>query len=209
MPDLARLEENLREKGYHLIAGVDEAGRGPLAGPVLAAAVILPAGIFIDGLDDSKKLSPQRRDELFDEIAASNAICSVGIIDSDTIDKVNILQASLLAMRKAICSLKTKAEFILVDGPYTVPNIEVPQMAIIGGDRLSESISAASIIAKVTRDRIMNKYEELFPEFSFSCHKGYATPNHLAELKENGPTEIHRKSFRPVEEILKQINIDF
>jgi len=204
LPDMAQLEASLIQKGFKLIAGVDEAGRGPLAGPVVAAAVILPVDIEIDGLDDSKKLSAKRRDILFDEIAASGAICSVGIIDNQTIDRVNILQASLLAMRKAVVSLENKPEYILVDGAYTIPNLSLPQMAIVGGDALCRSISAASIIAKVTRDRIMDKYDELYPGFSFASHRGYPTRKHIDELKENGPTEIHRRTFRPVEQLLKQ-----
>ncbi len=203
LPNLEQVEKSLFEKGYNYIAGVDEAGRGPLAGPVVAAAVIFPRGLIIEGLDDSKKLSAKRRDLLFDEIAASGAICSVGVIDNLTIDKINILRASLLAMRKAVTALKTKPEFILVDGTYTIPNLDFPQFAIIGGDALCASISAASIIAKVTRDRIMDKYQEIYPEFSFSVHRGYPTPQHLNELRTNGPTEIHRRTFRPVEEILK------
>jgi ribonuclease HII len=207
IPDLTRLESSLHEKGYELIAGVDEAGRGPLAGPVVAAAVVIPEKVSIEGLDDSKKLSSIKRNELFDEIAASGAVCSVGIIDNNTIDKINILQASLMAMRKAIISLSRKVQFVLVDGIYTIPNLDIPQLAIAGGDALCKSISAASIIAKVTRDRIMDHYQELFPDFSFSCHKGYPTPKHIEELRQYGPTEIHRKSYRPVEEILKQSSL--
>jgi ribonuclease HII len=205
VPELTRLEGSLLDKGYEFIAGVDEAGRGPLAGPVVAAAVIIPKGIVIDGVKDSKKLTPARRDELFDEIAASGAFCAVGIIDNDTIDQINILKASLLAMRKAIITLEQPPQFILVDGTYTVPNIDTPQMAIVGGDRYCPSISAASIIAKVTRDRIMDKYQELYPDFSFGCHRGYPTQKHIDELKEYGPTEIHRKTFRPVSELLQQV----
>ncbi|MFH2037328.1 MAG: ribonuclease HII [Candidatus Zixiibacteriota bacterium] len=204
LPDLSRIEQSLFEKGYQYIAGVDEAGRGPLAGPVVAAAVILPIGIEIDGLDDSKKLSAKRRDILFDEIAASGAFCEVGIIDNDTIDKINILQASLMAMRKAVNSLKQKPEIILVDGTFTIPNVTIPQMAIVGGDRLCKAVSAASIIAKVTRDRIMDKYAELHPNFSFAQHKGYPTKLHLEELAEFGATDIHRQSYKPVIELTKQ-----
>ncbi len=204
LPDMERLEASLIQKGYRLIAGVDEAGRGPLAGPVVAAAVILPPDIEIVGLDDSKKLSAKRRDILFDEIAGSGAICAVGIIDNETIDQVNILQASLLAMHKAVISLENQPQFILVDGAYTIPNLTLPQMAIVGGDALCRSISAASIIAKVTRDRIMDKYDEIYPGFSFANHRGYPTRKHIDELKENGPTEIHRRTFRPVEQLLKQ-----
>jgi len=208
VPDLNRLESSLNERGYRLIAGVDEVGRGPLAGPVVAAAVILPPGDKIEGIADSKKLSENRREELFDEIAASGAFCSVGIIDNSTIDKINILQASLMAMRKAVSSLPEKPDFLIVDGMYTIPNIDIPQLAICGGDAICRAISAASIMAKVTRDRIMHKYEKIYPDFAFSCHKGYPTRKHINELKQFGPTGIHRKSFRPVEEIVKQATID-
>ncbi|UCD94478.1 MAG: ribonuclease HII [Candidatus Zixiibacteriota bacterium] len=209
LPDLSRLELSLGEKGYSRITGVDEAGRGPLAGPVVAAAVMIPPGVVIQGLDDSKKLSPARRDELFDEIAASGAQCTVGIIDNYTIDRMNILKASLMAMRKAVTSLGQPPDFVLVDGNYTIPNLDIPQFALVAGDAICASIAAASIIAKVTRDRIMDKYEELYPEFSFSCHRGYPTRKHFEELKEYGPTDIHRRSFRPVEEILKQSSLKF
>nr|MBN2276940.1 ribonuclease HII [candidate division Zixibacteria bacterium] len=204
LPDMSRLEASLHEKGYRYIAGVDEAGRGPLAGPVVAAAVILPVGLEIEGVDDSKKLSARRRDELFDEIAASGAFCAVGIIDNETIDKINILRAALLAMRKAVSSLEQKPELVVVDGTSAIPNLDIPQLAVAGGDALCKSVSAASIIAKVTRDRIMDKYDERYPEFSFACHRGYPTKKHLDELRQYGPTEIHRKSFKPVMEILEQ-----
>jgi len=171
----------------------------------LVAARIMPRGVVIEGLKDSKKLTATRRDILFDEIVASGAFCSVGIIDNETIDKINILKASLLAMRKAVTTLESPADFIIVDGPYTIPNIETPQMAIVAGDKYCPSISAASIIAKVTRDRIMDKYQELYPEFTFSCHRGYPTQKHFVELKQYGPTEIHRRSFRPVQEVLNQV----
>jgi len=209
LPDLARIEASLQEKGFSHIIGVDEVGRGPLAGPVVAAAVVLPCDVDIAGLDDSKKLSAKRREELFDEIAASGAICSIGIIDNETIDKINILKASLMAMRKAVTDPDQNPDFILVDGSFTIPNISIPQMAIVGGDGICPSISAASIIAKVTRDRIMDKYQELYPQFSFSSHRGYPTRKHIVELREYGPTEIHRRSYRPVMEALKQTTLDF
>jgi ribonuclease HII len=208
LPELSAIEASLKKKGYKYIAGVDEAGRGPLAGPVVAAAVIIPDGVTLENLDDSKKISPKRRDILFDEIAASGAVCAVGIIDNDVIDCMNILKASLMAMRKAVCSLSTPPDFILVDGSFTIPNIDTPQFAIVGGDAACASISAASIVAKVTRDRIMDHYQELYPDFSFGQHRGYPTSMHLEELKKHGPTEIHRKSFRPVSEALKQISLD-
>jgi len=183
---------------------VDEVGRGPLAGPVVAAAVIIPAGLKIEGLDDSKKLTPLRRERIFEEIISLGLNCSVGIIDHCDIDKLNILKASLLAMRKAVCDMKPPADFVLVDGNYPVPNIPQPQFAIIGGDGRCLSIAAASIVAKVTRDRIMDRYEALYPSFSFATHKGYPTAAHLEELKEHGPCEIHRRTFKPVAKIIDE-----
>lgn len=208
LPDLSRIEASLYDKGYQRIIGVDEAGRGPLAGPVVAAAVVLPPDVEIDGLDDSKKLTARRREELFDEIAASGAVCTIGIIDNATIDKLNILKASLLAMRKAVTAPEQTPDIILVDGSFTIPNVSIPQMAIVRGDSLCRSISAASIIAKVTRDRIMDKYQELYPDFTFASHRGYPTKKHIEELREFGPTEIHRRSYRPVMEAMKQITLD-
>jgi len=205
---LKNIEYSLQKKGYRYIAGTDEAGRGPLAGPVVAAAVMLFEPLAINGLDDSKKLTARRREELFEEIISSPAVCAVGIMDNDIIDRTNILKASLLAMRKAVMSLDVRPQFILVDGTQPIPNLDIPQYAIVGGDSLCQSISAASIIAKVTRDRIMDKYQELYPDYSFSCHRGYPTPQHLDELKIFGPTEIHRKTFRPVEEIINKSLFD-
>ncbi len=202
--DFNHIEEMLIKKDYQSICGVDEVGRGPLAGPVVAAAVIFPDNLIIDGIDDSKKLSPAKRETLFDEIINSGAICSIGIIDNECIDKINILKASLMAMRKAVIDLKKTPDFILVDGNFTIPNIDYPQFSIIKGDSRCHSIGAASIIAKVTRDRIMDKYETLYPSFSFSKHKGYPTADHIKELKANGPLDIHRKSFKPVAEIYNQ-----
>lgn len=202
--ELKDIERTLFKKGYNHIAGTDEAGRGPLAGPVVAAAVIIPNDVTIANLNDSKKLTKNQREKLFEAIATSGAICSVGVIDNETIDRINILKASLLAMQKAILSLEVKPDFILVDGSFTVPNVTIPQMAIIGGDAICDSISAASIIAKVTRDRIMDKYQEIYPEYSFVNHRGYPTKRHLDELKNYGPTDIHRKTFRPVEKLLNK-----
>ncbi len=204
LAQLKDIECTLFKKGYNNIAGTDEAGRGPLAGPVVAAAVIIPRGVTIPNLNDSKKLTKNQREILFEKIAASGAICSVGVIDNETIDRINILRASLLAMQKAILSLEVKPDFILVDGTFTVPNVTTPQMAIIGGDAICDSISAASIIAKVTRDRIMDKYQELYPDYTFANHRGYPTKRHLDELKNFGPTDIHRKTFRPVEKLLNK-----
>lgn len=198
------LEEQLHEQSCRFVCGVDEAGRGPLAGPVVAAAVIMPHDCQLDGLADSKKLSPLRRQKLFDEIVERDLICSVGIIDHECIDKINILQASLMAMRKAVMDLKQSPDFVLVDGIYPVPKLALPQYAVVKGDSRCRVIAAASIVAKVTRDKIMDKYEALYPSFSFAQHKGYPTAKHLEELKEHGPCEIHRRSFRPVAELLDQ-----
>ncbi len=204
VPVLEHLEETLGTKGYNVICGVDEVGRGPMAGPVVAAAVILPAGIEIDGLNDSKLLTPERREEIFAEVAGMGIPCAVGVIDHETIDRINILKASLMAMRRAVMELKQTPECVLVDGNQTIPNLTFPQYAVVGGDRSCKCVSAASIVAKVTRDRIMDRMEELYPQFSFSRHKGYCTRAHFDELRTHGPCEIHRKSYAPVAEMLQQ-----
>lgn len=198
-----QIEKMLTDKGYQAICGVDEVGRGPLAGPVVAAAVILPYEIEIAGIDDSKKLTAARREEIFDEIIQREIVCAIGIIDNETIDQINIHKASLMAMRKAVTDLKQKPEFVLVDGNHTVPNIAQPQYAIVGGDATCKAISAASIIAKVTRDKIMEKYQTIYPDFSFAQHKGYPTPAHLEELRLHGPCDIHRRSFKPVADLVE------
>jgi ribonuclease HII len=202
--DLSGIEENLYSMGHALVCGVDEVGRGPLAGPVVAAAVILPRGVEIPGIDDSKKLTPEKREQICQLIMDAQIPCAVGIIDAETIDKVNILRASLIAMRKAVSELSQTPDCLLVDGTYCIPNLKQTQFAIIGGDARVKSIGAASIIAKVTRDRIMARYQELYPQFSFAVHKGYPTPQHLAELEEHGPCAIHRRSFGPVMRRIEQ-----
>jgi ribonuclease HII len=202
--DLGDIEAVFYSQGCRSLCGVDEAGRGPLAGPVVAAAVILPQGITIDGLADSKKLTAARRAELFDEIASLNLPCAVGIIDHEGIDTMNILRASLMAMHQAVLDLKQAPEIILVDGTFTIPNLSQPQYAIVGGDNRCRAIMAASIVAKVTRDRIMDEYEKLYPAFSFSVHKGYPTALHLKELAEHGPCNIHRKTFKPVARLIQE-----
>ena len=199
-----QLEEMLHSRGFVNVCGVDEAGRGPLAGPVVAAAVVLPNGVEIDGLDDSKKLTPSKRDALFEEIVRLALPCAIGVIDHHTIDMINILQASLRAMWKAVNDLETAPDVVLVDGNQNIPNLKQPQFAVVGGDRHCKAISAASIIAKVTRDRIMEKYQTLYPEFSFAVHKGYPTAQHLEELRRSGPCDIHRRSFKPVAELIDQ-----
>ncbi len=201
---LSLIETQLYKNGYYRIVGVDEVGRGPLAGPVVAAAVCLPPDIIINGIDDSKKLSASRREDVFDQIVASSAIYAIGIVDHQVIDRINILRASLRAMGEAVIKMDCQPEIILVDGRETIPSLNIPQMAVIGGDAKCRSIAAASIMAKVTRDRIMERYDNLYPGFSFARHKGYPTSDHMKELSGNGPTPIHRRSFRPVQQIVLQ-----
>ena len=181
-------------------AGVDEAGRGPLAGPVVAAAVILPKNHTIVGLIDSKKLTAKKREKLYNEIIKVSDY-GIGIVSHRTIDKINILQATFKAMRKAILNLDQKPDKILVDG-YAIPDKTIKNEGIIGGDNLIECISAASILAKVIRDEIMVNIDKLFPEYGFAKHKGYGTKMHMESIKINKASPIHRKSFRPVKENL-------
>jgi len=180
-----------------LIAGVDEVGRGPLAGPVVAAAVIFREGTQISGVKDSKKMTEKARDEAFPVIEENALAVGIGVVSHTSIDKINILNASLEAMKKAVLSLETTPEYLLVDGIYKVP-IAIPQKCIKKGDQRSKSIAAASIMAKVYRDRIMYSYHELFPEYGFLQNKGYGTANHRAALKQYGPCPIHRLTFRGV-----------
>lgn len=188
-------------KKSQLVAGVDEAGRGPLAGPVYAAAVILSPTVRIDGLADSKKLTAKKRDALFDVIqqrALSWAIASASV---EEIDAINILQASLLAMRRAVEGLATQPHHILVDGLYC-PKVSMPARAIVKGDSKESAISAASILAKVARDREMHKLHDQFPHYRFDLHKGYGTAVHMAALTKHGVTPVHRRSYAPIREIL-------
>lgn len=180
-----------------LIAGVDEVGRGPLAGPVLAAAVILDSKQLIDGLADSKLITPKRR-EVLGEIIKNNCIAwAIGSATVEEIDRINIHQATLLAMKRAIEGLKVKPDFVQVDGKF-LPNIVCSGEAIIDGDKLIPAISAASIIAKVIRDHEMEEYDKIYPEYGFAKHKGYGTAQHLLALKKFGASPIHRRSFAPV-----------
>lgn len=185
-----------------LIAGVDEAGRGPLAGPVVAAAVILDELHPIDGLADSKKLSPAKRERLFDEIRAKALCCSVAEASVEEIDQLNILQATLLAMRRAVEGLRLRPTKVLVDG-NRLPPLPMLAEAIVKGDSKVAAISAASILAKVTRDRWCARYHTEFPSYGFDGHKGYGTAEHLAALREHGPCPQHRRSFAPVAESWK------
>jgi ribonuclease HII len=198
---LLRYELELWDQGVRLIAGVDEAGMAPLAGPVVAAAVILPRNYRLTGLDDSKKIAEYKRNKLA-VLIKQDAICwSVGRAEAEEIDTINIYQSGLLAMRRAVEGLSVKPENILVDA-RTIPNCSCPQKGIIHGDALSATIAAASIIAKTTRDAHMIDMDRIYSGYGFAAHKGYPTPEHLRILKEKGPTPIHRKSFAPVRETL-------
>ena len=192
-------EKSLNNSGYRLIAGVDEAGRGPLAGPVVAAAVILKTFRFRERVDDSKKLSANKREKAFKEIV-KKSIFGIGIVDEKTIDRINIYQATRKAMHEALLKLETMPDYVIVDGKMKLAT-KCPIRCIPKGDSKSLSIAAASIIAKVTRDRIMYKYDTTYPQYGFSRHKGYGTKAHMAALKKHGPSQIHRKTFRPVSEL--------
>lgn len=196
--ELARLEEmRVYEKEYGMcryICGIDEAGRGPLAGPVVAGAVILPQDSVILYLNDSKKLSEKKREVLYDEIMEKSVAAGIGIVGPERIDEINILQATYEAMRMAVENLKVRPDVLLNDA-VTIPGTEIPQVPIIKGDAKSVSIAAASIIAKVTRDRLMKEYEKTIPGYGFAKNKGYGTKDHIAGIKELGPSPIHRKTF--------------
>ncbi|MCP4681511.1 MAG: ribonuclease HII [Desulfobacterales bacterium] len=190
-------EDLARKDGYDLIAGVDEAGRGPLAGPVVAAAVIVPKNSGLAGIRDSKKMSAKAREEGFSLIQRTALATGIGVVSHKYIDEFNILKASLEAMKRAILRLGPKPEFLLVDGIHAVP-ITIPQRCIKKGDQLSKSISAASVLAKVYRDRIMRSYHKMYPVYGFDKHKGYGTPRHLEALKQYGASPFHRMSFKGV-----------
>lgn len=193
MPDY-HLEEELELEGYRSICGVDEAGRGPLSGPVVAAACILPSGLEIPMLNDSKKLSPKRRELLYDEICERAISYSIAMASPEEIDSLNILNATMLAMRRAIEGLEVPADFALIDG-NCAREIPIPCKTVVSGDAISASISAASILAKVTRDRLCLTDDEQYPEYGFAKHKGYGTKMHMDALRRLGPCPIHRRSF--------------
>ena len=215
------LEKKFADSGYTYVIGTDEAGRGPLAGPVVAAAAIYRGQNFeileekkklMDFVRDSKTLSPKKREAIFDFIQ-ENFFVGVGICDHKTIDEINILEASFLAMKKALSDLKTKFRqelpdfenhVILVDGNKKIPNLSHSQEAVIGGDKIVKSISAASIVAKATRDRIMMEMHEKFPQYGFDRHKGYGTKQHMDALHQIGPCEIHRQTFEPMPTLAKK-----
>lgn len=201
-------EKGIFEAGYHLIAGVDEAGRGPLAGPVVAACVVIGPDFKIDSEDlelvaDSKKLSAKKREKLFSIIKEKALAVEISVISHQVIDKINILQASLMAMRKAVQACKLQPDFVLIDGNIKIPMLEIKQQAIVGGDAKVFCIAAASIIAKVSRDFLITEDDKKYPEYQFAKHKGYGTKLHLEMLQKYGPCPIHRQSFAPVKNILK------
>ncbi len=194
MPDY-EFEKAAVNSGFSCICGVDEAGRGPLAGPVCAAAVILPEGAVIEGLDDSKKLTEKKRERLYDIIKETAVDYSVAYGTLEEIETVNILEATYLAMNRAIEGLSVKPDFALIDGNRVPRGIKIPCETIVKGDSKSMSVAAASVLAKVTRDRLMLEYDKKYPEYNFKKHKGYGTKEHTELIKQYGPCEIHRLSF--------------
>lgn len=194
LDNMLKIEHELNKSGYELVCGVDEAGRGPLCGPVVAAAVILPKDAHIEGVNDSKKLTEKRREKLYDDIMQNAVSVGVGISDVDIIEEVNILNATKKAMLQAISNLKVNPEYVLVDGNQKI-DTDIPLETVVKGDSKSESIAAASIIAKVTRDRLLIEYDKKYPEYGFAKHKGYGTKAHIEAIKKYGLTPIHRPSF--------------
>ena len=194
-------EREAKQNGFTMIAGVDEAGRGPLAGPVVAAAVILPPEIEIPGLNDSKTLTPSQRDHLYDTIREVCRAQAVAVVEAETIDAINILQAARLAMKQAVEGLDAGADYVLIDGNQPI-DVTLGQKPIVGGDGRSLSIAAASVLAKVHRDRLMDAYHATYPHYGFDRHKGYGTRFHRERIRECGPCPIHRKTFKGVKEYL-------
>lgn len=190
-------ERNYLEQGHTVVAGIDEAGRGPLAGPVVVGAVILPLDCYIPQLNDSKKLTARQREKVYLDIKEQAICAEYYIVDHDIIDNINIYQATVYGMYSVIDNLKQKPQAVLIDA-VPLPQLEIPFLSLVGGDGLSASIAAASIIAKVTRDRLMLQYDEQYPQYGFRHHKGYGTPEHLAAIQKYGPCPIHRRSFEPM-----------
>lgn len=195
--DMTLLEREAYRRGWNSVAGIDEVGRGPLAGPVVAAAVVLPREVSLPGVTDSKLLTPAKRESCYREIAATAVSIGIGVVEASEIDRINILQATFRAMIIALDRLETSVDHVLIDGPYTLP-VPVSQQGVPGGDRLSLSIAAASIVAKVHRDRLMCDYHRLYPQYDFESNKGYGTRSHLEALLRHGPCPLHRTSFKGV-----------
>jgi len=197
--DLWRFEKRALDEGYSIVAGVDEVGRGPLAGPVVSVAAILPPHSALPYLDDSKRLTPKRRETLYEEIYGRSLAIGLGIVDPGEIDRRNILQASLRSMAIAVSNLSPQPDFLLIDGVFQISS-DIPQATIVKGDARSGSIAAASIVAKVTRDRLMVRYHDDYPEFGFNRHKGYPTQAHKKAIQRHGICPIHRRTFKGVRE---------
>ena len=202
LQELRKFEEDIYSQGTNYICGIDEAGRGPLAGPVVVASVIMPKDSMIEGVNDSKKISEKKREKLYEEIIANAVSYSVGIVDQKEIDRVNILNATKAGLTESIKGLKVKPEIILVDALNGIDTCGIPYHSIIKGDAKCYSIAAASIIAKVTRDRIMRQWHEVYPQYNFIQHKGYGTAAHIQAIKEYGLCPLHRRSF--VKNIVKE-----
>lgn len=198
--ELVKYEQAARLKGYQLIAGIDEAGRGPLAGPVVACACIIPSGLFFPGVNDSKQLTPKKRQDLFLQITSNKDVSfAVAEISHIEIDHLNIYQATIKAMKKAVDKLLHLPDYLLVDG-MNITHLDIPSEKIIQGDAKSQSIAAASIIAKEKRDQLMNEFHEMWPQYGFNEHKGYGTAKHMAAIQKYGPCPIHRLSFKPLKD---------
>lgn len=201
--DLLQYEKELYQMGYKLICGTDEAGRGPLVGPVVAAAVIFPMNYHLDGLTDSKKISEKKREQFYPIIKKDAISYGIGIVDTKTIDEINIYEASRLAMQRAILNMEIKPDYVLTDAmPFK--NYSIPVKPIVHGDALSLSIAAASVLAKVTRDHIMYELDERYPQYEFKNHKGYPTKRHLELLKKYGPIEEYRFTYKPVRDLINK-----
>ncbi|HEY4485593.1 MAG TPA: ribonuclease HII [Nitrospiria bacterium] len=195
--DRLYFEREAYERGFRSLAGLDEAGRGPLAGPVVASAVVLPSGALFPGLRDSKKLTAGQRERFYEEISREARGIGIGTVGPEVIDAINILEATRLAMKQALSALPVLPDYLLIDA-MTLPDVGIAQHGLVRGDDLSQTIAAASVIAKVTRDRLMLEYDRRYPQYNFRSHKGYGTAEHLLALKEHGPCPIHRRSFRRV-----------
>ncbi|GIW44956.1 MAG: ribonuclease HII [Candidatus Binatia bacterium] len=200
MEELLRTERSLWARGLRLVGGCDEVGVGPLAGPVVAAAVVIAPGIAVEGVDDSKKLTALQRERLAAEIETAAVAVSVGVVDVEEVDRMNVLQAAIEAMRRAVLGLSVRPEHLLVDA-RAIPGIGIPQSALVDGDATSYAVAAASIVAKVRRDAMMRQWHQRFPQYGFDRNMGYGTPEHLRALALHGPCPIHRTTFAPVRQL--------